>query len=291
MFYFRIERTHENMNSILLPTDFSENSLNAISYAMHFFKDASCNFYILHIHRFKPVAQEYLNTQQILEVQKISTKSIKKKLLKLIKSIEIKYLNNNHRFIPLADHGFFIESIRKQIDEKKINIIVMGTKGASGLKKLIVGSNTGAVITKVKCTTLIVPENASFFPINEIAFPTDFSLFYGIKTLEPVFEILERFNANLRVLHMGHKEEHLTNDQSKNKEFLDDYLHHRKHSFHFLTNKKIEESIQCFVESRNINMIAMVAKNLNYFQQILFHTKVQYMSYHTDLPFLVLHEI
>ena len=48
--------------------------------------------------------------------------------------------------------------------------------------------------------------------------------------------------------------------------------------------------MQCFVESRNVDVIAMVAKNLNYFQQILFHTKVEEISYHTDIPFLVLHE-
>lgn len=265
--------------------------MNAIVYALHFFKDTSCNFYVLHVHRNKPISHEYLNSQQVLEVQQISTHSIKKRLQKLITSIETKYPNNKHRFFAITDTGFFIESIRKQVNEKKIDMIVMGTKGASGLKKLIIGSNTGAVITKVKCTTLIVPENASFLPLGEILFPTDFSLFYGVKTLEPVFDILERFNSHLRVLHMGNKEGNLTTDQLKNKEFLGDYLHHRKHSFHFLTNKKIEESVQCFVESRNINLIAMVAKNLNYFQQILFHTKVQHMSYHTDLPFLVLHEL
>lgn len=278
------------MKAILLPTDFSENSWNAIAYAMHFFRDVSCHFYVLHINSLQPISQEYLHAQQILEVQQISTQSVKKRLVKLITSIKTQFPNNKHRFFAITDDGFFIESMRKQVAEKRIDLIVMGTKGATGIKKLTIGSNTGAVITKVKCTTLIVPENATFTLPEEIAFPTDFSLFYGVKTLEPVFEILERFSSCLRILHVGQNEEHLTTDQSKNKEFLDDYLNHRNHSFHFLTNKKIEESIQCFVESRKINMIAMVAKNLNYFEQILFHSRVQQMSYHTDLPFLVMHE-
>ena len=278
------------MKAILLPTDFSDNSWNAIAFAVHFFKDVSCHFYLLHVNSLQPISQEYLHAQQILEVQQISTQSAKKRLLKLITSIKTQFPNNKHRFFAITDDGFFIESMRKQVAEKRIDLIVMGTKGATGIKKLTIGSNTGAVITKVKCTTLIVPENASFVLPKEIVFPTDFSLFYGVKTLEPVFEIVERFSSCLRVLHVGQNEEHLTIDQSKNKEFLDDYLNHRNHSFHFLTNKKIEESVQSFVESRNINMIAMVAKNLNYFEQILFHSRVQQMSYHTDLPFLVMHE-
>src|SRR5690606_3120404 len=133
------------------------------------------------------------------------------------------------------------------------DMIVMGTKGASGLKKIVIGSNAGAVVTKVKCTTLIVPEKASFKPLQEIALPTDFSLSYGIGTLEPLFEMLERCNATLRILHMGTQAGDLTLDQQKNKEFLSDYLNQRKHSFHFLTNKKIEEDVQCFVESRGVN--------------------------------------
>jgi len=279
------------MKAILLPTDFSENSWNAIVYALHFFKSMPCSFYVVHVNSFKPIASDNLYAQQVLEMQKTSTRAVKKRLSKLIVSIQSQFPNTEHRFFAITEEGFFIESLRKQIDEKKIDMIVMGTKGASGLKKLIIGSNAGAVITKVKCTTLIVPENAHFLPLHDIVFPTDFSLFYGVKTLDPVFEILERFNSSLSVLHVGTHEKKLSPDQLKNKEFLDDYLNHRKHSFHFFTDKHIGESVQSFVASRNINMIAMVAKNLNYFQQIFFHTKVQQMSYHTDLPFLVMHEL
>ena len=64
----------------------------------------------------------------------------------------------------------------------------------------------------------------------------------------------------------------------------------KKHSFHRITNKKIEAGVQCFVESRNINMIVMVAKNINLFQRILFRPTVEEISYHIEIPFLVLHE-
>ncbi len=71
---------------------------------------------------------------------------------------------------------------------------------------------------------------------------------------------------------------------------LEDFFDNYKHSFHFLTTTKVEEAIQDFTEKSNIDLMIMVAKNLNYFQQILFHTKVEKISYHTDIPFLVLHE-
>jgi hypothetical protein len=169
-------------------------------------------------------------------------------------------------------------------------MIVMGTKGSSGLKKYIIGSNTGDVITKVKCAILVIPENAKFSKITEIVFPTDFALNYNLNTLQPISEILEAYNSYLGILHISQSDKDLNTDQQKNKELLDDYFNNRKHGFYFLTNKKIENAIQCFVESRGVDLITMVAKNLNYFQRLLFLPKVKEISYHTDIPFLVLHE-
>jgi nucleotide-binding universal stress UspA family protein len=280
------------MKNILLPTDFSENSWNAIKYAINFFEKETCNFYVLHVNRPNSSIFNdslYTNSEEVLE--DIYTIPAKSQLRKIIKHVAEQFPpNKQHKFYTLSDYDFLIDSIRKHVDEKNIDYIVMGTKGASGLTKIIVGSNTASVITKVKCNTLIVPEGAEFNKLKEIAFPTDFSLTYNIQILHPLCEILETSQSALRVLHVSKKKANLNNDQNKNRELLHDYFNHLNHSFHYLTNNKIEEAIQCFVESRSIKLICMVAKNLNYFQQILFHSKVEEISYHIEIPFLVLHE-
>ncbi|WP_055444508.1 universal stress protein [Lacinutrix himadriensis] len=281
------------MNNILLPTDFSDNSWNAITYALRFYENAVCNFYLLHVNELSDVVvndSTYITSPET--IQEAYSKPAKKKLVGLLKRIseEIPH-NNNHKFYTISDNNFFIESIREQVQEKKIDVIVMGTKGASGLKKYITGSNTGEVITKVKCTTLVVPENAKFSKIEEVAFPTDYSMNYNLQTLLPLSQILDANPSRLRILHISNADEKLNISQQQNKELLADYFNNTKYSFHNLTNKKVENAIQCFIESRSIGLIAMVAKNLNYFQQILFHNKVENISYHTDIPFLVLHEI
>lgn len=280
------------MINILLPTDFSENSWNAIEYALNYFKSQPCNFYLLHVNRLTNVTvndSPYAVSRETIE--NIYTKPAKEKLRKLLKRIIDKFQkNDNHRFYTQADYNFFIESIRENVERKNIDLIVMGTKGASGLKQYIVGSNTGDVITKVKCNTLVIPENAKFVSLKEIAFPTDFSITYDLQILEPIIHILKSSDLYLRILHIIKKNSKLSTEEKVNKELLEDYFHNHKHSFHFLTNSKVEDALQCFVESRNINMIIMVAKNLNYFQQILFHSRVEKISYHIEIPFLVLHE-
>jgi len=279
------------MKNILIPTDFSKNAWNAIEYAINFFSNTTCNFYILHINSLANIVGSevvYLPDQDA--VAEVFTVPTKKKLNDVLKRIERLPINKKHRFFTLTDYNFFIDSIRKHVEEQKIDLIVMGTKGASGLKKIIIGSNTGYVITKVQCTTLVVPENAKYEKLKEIAFPTDFALFYSTEILQPISEILEMHNAALRILHVNKRNIELNNDQKINKDYLEDYFNEYEHSFHFLTNINIEEAIQCFVESRDINIIAMVAKNLNYFQKILLSPKVKEIGYHTDIPFLVLHE-
>ncbi|WP_283635453.1 universal stress protein [Aquaticitalea lipolytica] len=280
------------MKNVLLPTDFSENSWNAILYALNFFKNEKCNLYLLHVNKISNLTindSPYILTQEVIE--EVYNKPSKAQLKKLLRKISEQVPNNKkHNFYTITDYNFFIESIRNHVSEKKIDLIVMGTKGATGLKKLIVGSNTADIITKVKCATLVVPENANYVDIKEVAYPTDFSLLYGIETLQPIADILDTYNSSIRILHICKKGEELNTSQKKSKELLEDFFIHHKYSFHFLTNKRVEDAVQCFVESMGVNMIVMVAKNLNYFQQILFHDKIEEISYHTDVPFLVLHE-
>ena len=280
------------MKNILLLTDFSENSWNAISYGLHFLKDYNCNFYVLHVNKITNLIDEEIQYTPNLDViEDVYIKPAKRELQRVLKRISKVFPSNKkHKFYTIVDTNFFIESIRTQVEEKKIDLIVMGTKGASGLKEYTIGSNTGDVITKVKCKTLIIPENARYKDIQEIAFPTDFILSYNMQTLVPVLDILDRTNASLRITHITKENEQLNANQQANKELLEDFFDNYEHSYHFLTNTKVEAAIQSFTKTSNIDLMVMVAKNLNYFQQILFHSKVEKISYHTHIPFLVLHE-
>ncbi len=274
------------MKNVLIPTDFSENSWNAICYALNFFEKERCSFYVLHVNSAK---KNVYNTPTQKDQEDI--KSSKKQLRELLNRIAIEFpKNKKHHFYTLTDHNFFIASIRKHIEEKKIDLIVMGSKGISDLKESIIGSNTSNVIKKVPCNTLIIPAKATFNSLKEIAFPTDFSLSYAIEALQPLSEILEKNHAELHLLHISKKAVQLNGYQIAKKELIEDYFSNLKHGFHFLINKEAEDAVQQFTDSKSINMMVMMAKNLNYFQQILFHAKVKKTGYHTRMPLLVLHE-
>lgn len=281
------------MKNILIPTDFSENSRNAIEYALAFFKDTDCDFYLLHvilIYNYVTGESPITPIPSVEVIDKTVLKRAKDELQELAEKIKKSSNNPKHNFYALTSYDYFIDAVKSQISEKNIDLIVMGTKGASGIKEAIIGSNTGDLITKVKCPVLIVPENATFKVPKEIAFPTDYNIFYQTKILNDILEFSKMFDSSVRILHIIKKNEEFTDFQAENKEFLDNFFMDEKHSFHKITNKKIEEGIQCFVESRDIDLIIMIAKSLNLFQRILFKPTVEEIGYHTEIPFLVLHE-
>lgn len=278
------------MKHILIPTDFSVNSWNALEYAVQFFKKEACSFYILHIGHLKESA---INGNSFTFPTKKISSSIKEQLKLLFKRLEDLPTNKKHHFIALQEYGNFIDNVRKTVEEKKIDLMVMGTKGASGLKAAIVGSNTGDVITKVLCNVLVIPENATIETPKKIAFPTDYNLFYTYPILETLTELLRISKADLQVLNFTQSTAPLTRAQITNKTYLKDYMEEtfpKTHNFHRVRDKNIKSAIVNFTIDNRIEMLVMVAKNLNFFQQLLFDSSIKKLSFHTTVPLLVLHE-
>lgn len=280
------------MKQILLPTDFSENSLHAIAYALEIFKAESCHFFFLHIHPIPPYSGAGSGIRRRAgEMHDEILANSRKELEELLIGLRVKYSNPLHSFVPMVRYDFFIDGIRKVVWEHGIDFIFMGTKGATGLKKLTLGSNTGDVITKVQCPMIAVPAGcAAEAKEIEIAFATDFRIPYDAKVLDTLLEIVSLLKAHLDVVHINGGVESLTSEQRRNKQSLDRRLEGVAHSYYHLSGQELESAIQCFVQSRHIGMLAMIAKNLNFFQRILFRPRIEKISYHTQVPFLVLHE-
>lgn len=280
------------MKHILMPTDFSDNSWNAIQYGLSMLKYIECTFYLLTVNRIPSYsgAQTSVRANQAKLRKSILERSLAD-LGELLKKVEKLPPGINHKFVILADYDYFTRSIKRAVANHKIELIVMGTKGATGLQKIIVGSNTAAVISKVDCTLLAVPENAIYFDKpREIAFATDFRVAYKHNMLHTLKEVASLNNAPLRILTVMEKGGKLDNEQTSNKRWLSNYLKDFDHSFHSLSGADVGEAVEHFVECKDIGMIAMVAKNRGFLQKILIKPTVKKISYHIKIPFLVLHE-
>ena len=148
------------MKIILAPVDFSEVSVNAVSFAAELSKRSSARLVIVNI---LPNGQDESDS-------KIKLKSLESDLKE---SFDASL--NCESFLA---HGNLVTTLEKIIAVQQPDLIVMGTKGASGLKKILIGSNTVKVISKTRVPVLAIPEVARFenFPNkgkNRIVFATD----------------------------------------------------------------------------------------------------------------------
>lgn len=279
------------MKAILVPTDFSENAWNALKYGMELYKGRPCTFHLLHVNPLisnKREKKPMLKTPQLVEEQILKKSRVQ--LQHLLNRIEELPKIKEHTFVTHTTYSFFIETIRAIIKEYQIEMVIMGTKGASGLKQISLGSNTAAVMTKVKCPLLAIPQDAIYRHPREIAFPTDYRMPYSQNVLDTLEEMVMNTKASLRVLYMSSKDIELEMEQQRNKDLLQDFFNSYELSFHHVDGNNLSTAVQYFTQSREIDMIAMVAKNLNFLQRILFKPRIEDISYHVKLPFLVMHE-
>ena len=151
------------MKNILLPTDFSENSWNAIAYALQLFKNDTCMFHLLNTYTPTIFQYDYTNTGTAQhELADVMRENSEEKLEALVNKIKQAYNNPKHSFATMSAFNTLISELAELHEGHVMDMIIMGTQGASGLKEILFGSNTIHVIKNSKCPVIAVPSNFSF---------------------------------------------------------------------------------------------------------------------------------
>lgn len=268
------------MMNILLPTDFSENSRNAAAYALQFFKDTPSNFYLLHV---LPVPSNELTSSYISMSPQVRENF--EKLLNWLNSIKT---NPEHHFHTCFKANYLIDAVREKVQEKNIDLILMGTKGKSNNQGAVIGKNTSDVMRKVRCPVLAISENSVFKEHREILFPTDYKIHYGSKMLRTLLNLASLSNADIKILEIFASEKEPSQDQLENRQFLQGILSPKIPLLQTYYLQKDLSTKKIFVANRNIDMIVLAAKNLNLCQKFL-HSDQNDIPFINQLPLLVLH--
>ena len=113
----------------------------------------------------------------------------------------------------LSRRGAPIEMIKKVIIERSIDTVVMGTKGASGLKEKLIGSNTAQIINKTHCPVIIVPDGVSYQQPKKIAFAVKMGQQQGLDGIEPLVAISKKHHSQVLVLNVASPKDQLNKEQ------------------------------------------------------------------------------
>lgn len=274
---------------ILLPTDFSDNAWSAAVYALKLYADEECTFYFLNSTAIKGSAMSDLSNKILKTMQKQALKE----LVELKELAETSNANPNHEFQIILSPEDLITAVKKVVNEWGVNLIIMGTKGATGAKEFFFGSNTIHVIKNLRlCPILVIPEHYDFVLPTQIAFPTDYNRFYGKKELNPLIELAHLYNSKIRIVHINIKEDEELNDiQYYNLMMLESYLSKNEYTLHWMPNyaKKVTE-INDFIEELGINILAMVNYKHSFIENIIKEPVIKKLGFQPTVPFLVMTE-
>lgn len=278
------------MEKVLLPTDFSDNAWNAVTYAFQLFKDTECTFYFLHVLPPTLGSRKTLASTTTDEMLSNAEAGAAEKLEELSRKAATLANGEKHKIETLTSFDLFTDAIEDIVEDEKIDVVVMGSHGAGGIRGLFLGSSTSELIGNVKCPVLIIPKDLEFKAIDEIGFAVDYEFAYRKEGLAPLFRIAEKFHSGIRFYHVMERKDEWTGEKEEIKKDVEKAFEGFKTSFFLLTDAPLDVATRLFVESREIDLLCMAAEKRNFMDSLLGKSPVKSMSYHSTTPLLVLHK-
>lgn len=278
------------MRPILLPTDFSDNSWNAISYAVELFIEDGAIFHLLHafspfmVAPSGPIEAQALDETIFRAAEENSRRELKKLENKILTAYPDAKVKTHAKF------DFFTTAIHRFLEDHEIKCIVLGTKGASGIKEIVMGSNTSSLIGKVKVPILAIPEQTTYVAIKNVVMCTDLNVVPTEKGLEPLRKLLELTGAKLHVLSIQKSERELNRKEKDIQNVYEKLLDNAKVIFKTYPNKDIESGINLYVEEINADVVCAIARKHSFFERLLERSKSKALTNHTKVPLLVVNE-
>lgn len=271
------------ISSILVPTDYSANSVNALHFAISIAKRSDASITLLHACHL-PYADEHMPptmVQELINAQKLQAEE------QMADFILLQQSNINECKIETkVVLGFASETILDIAAHNNNDLIVLGTQGANSVEDKLFGTVTWNVIKRSKIPVIAIPLDIDNIKFKNIMVPfegTDFDnevIMYALK-------FGEKYNATVHGVHF------IQDASAFNKGTIDKLQNHfRKEleaetlQLHFPAEKNITEGIKKFASRNNIDMICMVTHNQGLFSTIFHMSVTRNIALYSQIPLL-----
>ena len=280
------------MKRILVPTDFSINAHNAFRFALHIADKFNASISTVHIGNpvksYKDYSPQTLFQKMESEMEKEFEK-YQEEAVVLRQSAENENMTRvqvNH----ILREGHFLPEVLDVLAQDDYDLIVMGTKGASNVSKILFGSNTTKLIAKAPCPVLAVPDEAQYTGFAKMAYAMEIKWKKDF-AIETSLDWAKRFKGKLDCFT-------IERNGSRNWERLEEVINDYKYEFRKYENLKFELvddkdfywGIHNFIRFRRPNLLVMVYRKLGIIDKFLLDRKVRDVALGTEIPLLILKE-
>lgn len=261
------------MHRVIIPVDFSETSLNAARFAAKMLagkKDAMAILYNNY-----ESADDHDITINYLE-------SLKKEFIQTgVESVQLEHEMG----------GDLIDNIARLAHTMRATLIAMGISGKSAVQQAMFGSNTLRLIDRNLYPVMIIPPDAGYSGISNVAFASDFKNVEDTTPSALINSVLEMFNPMLHIVNVN-KDIYvsLPDDILAGKEKFKEMFSAWKTEFYFLTMNDFYEAIDNFVNDYKIDVLITIPKHQSNTTSLFKSSHTKRLAYHSHIPILAAHE-
>lgn len=267
------------MKKILFPTDFSAPAANALAHAVALANRFGCQLTLLHTYKVHQPAGALVSIESYL------AEDARNDMDTLAADIQSQ-LDGGASLDTLIRRGEAITTIADVAHQGHYDLIVMGTKGATGLKEILLGSITAGVVKETDLPVLAIPDDYAPRPVNNIVLALDQGGLSGPEVTTVLVAISRAYEAVIRVFHQDMGPGDIGIDPG-----VEACLEGASHSFYYeLDDDEVNRSIHDFAEEVNAEMLCMVRRRRSFLEDIFHVSATAHAVNHINRPLLVLHD-
>lgn len=279
------------MKSILFPTDFSPLADNALIFAGAMAHAMGASIELLHTYR---VPLDYpIPASMLDEMDKDEHLMVEKILQNTISKYYEQHPEHKDsvKMTATAIQGFTADVIVENAEAHNHDIIIMGTKGASGLTEILLGSMASSIIDSAKCPVMAIPEKAVFEGIHHLVYASDFSA-KDYDSIHQLAAFAKFFDAQTHCIHVSNDEDYFIDDVSF--DLMEDqykqYFPSDKVDFKVLLGKGLEDGLAESITGHKADVIAMTTRKRSFLDKLFSRSHTKKMAFHSNVPLLAFHE-
>ncbi len=277
---------------ILFASDFSDNSTNALRYAIILADQLRASIHLLHVTYPESDMLGYTGmVSSVLNSDAVRTceRQLKKQGLKALSQVQETYVLDSKLMITEeVELGLPIKTISAKAEQEGFDLIIMGTRAEHSRWENWMGTVSSGVVEISQTPVLVVPENAKFYPIRKVGYASEF------KKSDPYFiwesgELLDSLNFDLYCIHVDTpKGNDGVFDEEKMKRYFRNFRSEQEIHFVNKEGAVVGEELEKTIEHLDLDMMIIQSEPKGLFQQIFGSSTAKKMIFRSPVPVLIL---
>lgn len=292
------------MKKILIAVDFSDNANDAAHYAVQYgksignFKYVFHNSFMLNALEFDmmtadPLQQAHINAALIEAEMEYTPENVKLRaeqhIQQLIDTLEQAYGSFDYEINVAA--GDLIDNIEEYVEDEPVAYVVMGITGKGKLAQKLIGSNTMQVVQEVDVPVIVVPHEAKFEPIKDIALAMPIP---NMERIDYPWEIMhdtfKQINANINVVSVSKELSEPSMRTLMNENKIINKFQDLPTAIYYYEDHVITDGLLAFSDELKVQMISTVAGEHSLIGKLFKPSVTETLAYKTTVPLLVFKE-